>query len=363
MIKRLRCLVLLMICFVCVTTAQTNTSPLPAGETKIGGHLRVGAANEVWTDASSLFFNYRGNADATFFWNLSGSQGKSILSLNKNGRVGIGINYPKALFEIAKSGYSIEEGIRLTDLNGGASEGLWIQFAQSNMEDMARIGSVSRNSTSGELYLATKSDGDIKSQERIRINHVGYVGIGIQNPEYKLDVNGNVNIRTYSTTGDLKLRLQGKAALTSFNASSNGTLYVNRDWNSTQYAHSDFEEVAIYGNVGIGTDSPTEELDVIGTIKATEIKVEAQTADFVFEEDYQLKELSEVEQFITTNKHLPDIPSARQMEENGVGLAEMNKLLLQKVEELTLYVIELQKTNENQQKQIDKLIEEDEKNN
>ncbi|WP_461639621.1 hypothetical protein [Labilibaculum euxinus] len=99
------------------------------------------------------------------------------------------------------------------------------------------------------------------------------------------------------------------------------------------------------GNVGIGTTSPTAKLEVNGTIKATEIKVEAQTADFVFEEDYELKSLEEVEQFVQTNKHLPDIPSAKEMKENGVGLAEMNKLLLQKVEELTLYVIELKKEN------------------
>ena len=84
-------------------------------------------------------------------------------------------------------------------------------------------------------------------------------------------------------------------------------------------------------------------LDVKGIVSASEIKVEAQTADFVFEEDYPLKSLKEVEQFIITNKHLPDIPSAKQMEKDGVGLAEMNKLLLQKVEELTLYVIEQQK--------------------
>nr|WP_320120071.1 hypothetical protein [uncultured Marinifilum sp.] len=97
------------------------------------------------------------------------------------------------------------------------------------------------------------------------------------------------------------------------------------------------------GNVGIGISAPSAKLEVTGTIKATEIKVEAQTADFVFEEDYQLKSLEEVEQFVQENKHLPDIPSARQMEEDGVGLAEMNKLLLQKVEELTLHVIELNK--------------------
>ena len=96
-------------------------------------------------------------------------------------------------------------------------------------------------------------------------------------------------------------------------------------------------------NIGIGTTTPREKLEVAGTIRATEIKVMAQTADFVFEDDYELRSLEEVEAFINDNGHLPDIPSAAEMEEDGIGLAEMNKLLLQKIEELTLYMIELKK--------------------
>ena len=98
------------------------------------------------------------------------------------------------------------------------------------------------------------------------------------------------------------------------------------------------------GNVGIGTTTPQAKLDVFGTIRATEIKVEAngQTADFVFDSSCQLRNLQEEEAFIRENKHLPEIPSAKEMEANGVNLAEMNKLLLQKIEELTLYAIELE---------------------
>ncbi|TKG91603.1 hypothetical protein EYV94_21500 [Puteibacter caeruleilacunae] len=84
-------------------------------------------------------------------------------------------------------------------------------------------------------------------------------------------------------------------------------------------------------------------IDVSGTITASEVKVEPQTADFVFEDNYKLRSLEEVDSFVTTHKHLPDVPSARQMKEEGIGLSEMNKLLLQKVEELILYNIQQNK--------------------
>jgi hypothetical protein len=75
-------------------TQTLNTSPLPAGETKIGGHLYAGSTNEVWTSANDLYFNYQGNAKATHFWSLGGSAGKSILSMLNNGNVGIGTTSP-----------------------------------------------------------------------------------------------------------------------------------------------------------------------------------------------------------------------------------------------------------------------------
>jgi hypothetical protein len=104
------------------------------------------------------------------------------------------------------------------------------------------------------------------------------------------------------------------------------------------------------GNIGIGTETPREKLEVAGVIRATEVKVMSATADFVFDPDYDLRPLQEVETFIKQNKHRPDIPSAAQMEQDGIGLAEMNKLLLQKVEELTLYIIELKKEIEDMKK-------------
>lgn len=79
-------------------------------------------------------------------------------------------------------------------------------------------------------------------------------------------------------------------------------------------------------------------------IRTKDIKVDInQAADYVFDEGYDLKSLNEIERYVKSNKHLPDIPSASDMAKDGVSLSEMSNLLLQKIEELTLHVIEMNK--------------------
>lgn len=102
-------------------------------------------------------------------------------------------------------------------------------------------------------------------------------------------------------------------------------------------------------NVGIGTSTPAGKLAVQGTILSTEVKVknDVTVPDYVFESDYNLMPLGEVEAYIKENKHLPEIPSAAEIEaDGGVKLSEMTLGLLKKVEELTLHMIEMKKENE-----------------
>ena len=118
------------------------------------------------------------------------------------------------------------------------------------------------------------------------------------------------------------------------NNDNNGNRYVK----FCDYANNDI--MAIYNNATVKID---------GKLFAKEIEVKTNVwADFVFKPDYNLMPLNELEHFIKQNNHLPDVPTEAEVKENGINVAEMNARLLQKIEELTLYVIE-------QQKQIDEL--------
>lgn len=106
------------------------------------------------------------------------------------------------------------------------------------------------------------------------------------------------------------------------------------------------------GNVGIGTVNPTAKLSVNGKIMAQEVQVTTSGwADYVFKPNYSLMSLRDLEAFILKNQHLPEIPSEKEVEANGISIGEMNTKLLQKIEALTLYVIETHK-------QVEKIKEE-----
>jgi hypothetical protein len=80
-------------------------------------------------------------------------------------------------------------------------------------------------------------------------------------------------------------------------------------------------------------------------------------ADYVFDEKYSLRSLYELQHFISSNRHLPGVPSAKEIMDKGINIAEMDKKLLEKIEELTLYILQQQKQIESQQKQIDAILQ------
>ena len=130
---------------------------------------------------------------------------------------------------------------------------------------------------------------------------------------------------------------------------------MNNKWLSGNGLNSGIS-IAANGFVGIGTSTPQSMLAVKGKIIAQEVEITMNGwADYVFNDDYVLKQLDEVEKFIKTNKHLPDVPSEAEVLKSGINLGEMNATLLQKIEELTLYVIDLKKKNDVAEKRIQAL--------
>ena len=119
-------------------------------------------------------------------------------------------------------------------------------------------------------------------------------------------------------------------------------------------------EILTDANIGIGTynftdGSETYRLSVKGKIRAEEVKVYNTWADYVFNKDYDLPSLQDVENHIKENGHLINVPSAKEVNENGLELGNIAKIQQEKIEELTLYIIEQNKINEKQNQDIEEL--------
>ncbi|PRY48100.1 hypothetical protein B0I27_11634 [Arcticibacter pallidicorallinus] len=238
-----------------------------------------------------------------------------------------------------------------------------IQF-KINAGILSEIGAY-RVGASGQLtdlYFSTGSSSVLS--ERLRITHAGDVGIGTSNPQQKLDVGGNLLLRN-------QVHQAGAGAcifFSSYKASHAGPRirsyldYAGGSESSSRLILSSYnngyedELTLMQGKVGIGMLNPTEKLWVNGNIRAKEIKVEnGNWPDYVFDPGHVSMPLLYVEQFIQKNKHLPEIPSAKEVRENGVTLGEMNSKLLKKIEEMTLYMIEQHKRLDKLQSEVDEL--------
>ncbi len=153
------------------------------------------------------------------------------------------------------------------------------------------------------------------------------------------------------------------------NGNAAGSLIFATRTSEINIANSKLEDRLVItntGNVLIGKTAQINaayKLDVEGDIRANKIVVNTNGADFVFEKGYALKPLTEVEQFIKAHQHLPEISSAANMQANGVSLGELNTKLLQKIEELTLYMIEQNKKLVEQNKKIEALTAENARQN
>ncbi|MCV9387441.1 hypothetical protein [Reichenbachiella ulvae] len=206
--------------------------------------------------------------------------------------------------------------------------------------------------------------------------HQRKVGIGTTDPQTRLHVstgtNGDAVLKIEADTDNSNEGDNARIELVQDGGSLGAKIGMDQSWPSavnapdnlfrivTRYANVDRTDAFVIdnsnGNIGIGTANPGQKLEVNGTIRSKEVKVEANNwPDYVFADDYQLTTLEETAQYIQQNRHLPEVPSAIEMEANGVELGEMNMLLLKKIEELTLHLIEQQELIKEQNERIEKL--------
>ncbi|MDW7694041.1 hypothetical protein R9C00_04750 [Flammeovirgaceae bacterium SG7u.111] len=185
----------------------------------------------------------------------------------------------------------------------------------------------------------------------IHYSQSGKVGIGVTSNLYdKLEIKGGIRLINDDASWRFVTNIGGSFSIKQYGFSGAFNIYKSETGNKNLLNLKD-------GKVGIGTiETGTHKLAVEGSIGARKVKVEATGwSDFVFEEDYALPTLSEVESYIQANNHLQDIPSAKEVEENGIDLGEMDAKLLQKIEELMLYTIEQEKKIKKLEKEIIKL--------
>lgn len=299
------------------------------------------------------------------------SDGTSILTMLNGGNIGIGTTSPSAKlqvngnFSIINPTYTGSLSIQHT-ANGAmafinSAIGTFMFVGPTNMVDFGgqQIRSVQR----GAFFSNTLVGYALQTAEGNNVFNTtsGNTGIGTTAPIEKLDVNGNIKstgfilptnaaagkVLTSDASGNATWQAAASAGW-GFDGNAVGVLKKigTADNYALPFITNNTEQMRITtaGNVGIGTASPSEKLSVNGNILSKKVRV-TQTgwADYVFHSSYELPSLSEVEAYIKKHQHLKDIPSAAEVERDGLDLGSNQAALLKKIEELTLYVIEQQK--------------------
>ena len=226
------------------------------------------------------------------------------------------------------------------------------------------------------MRLLVDNTGDLKIQRdqqniAMTINDSnGNVGIGTQSPSARLEVRHDSEFSTphlelvetdASETSKIFMKNAGSTNFFAVTANPGATHpYLNFSFNNGSYTNTVMIIDGDNHRVGIGNDISEVpagyRLAVDGKVKCREVRVtNSGWADFVFDESYELPSLTTVKQYIQQNKHLPGVPSEAEVLKNGTDLGEIDAILLQKIEELTLYMIELKQENEALNKRINEL--------
>lgn len=352
--------------------SQTNTFPssgyVGVGTTSPTNHLQVGSVGStgyggnaiaVGDGTNVVALHYGTNAYLVANGNLALGGNTNLsnqLFLSSGGNVGIGTNTPVSKATIAGGDLEVENG-------QGRFKG-WYNYNTGT----GRAMEIGISGGIGYLYnydRTTLTEGDLTIGGAVKggltvKGNTGDVGIGTTTP-----LSGGSNASWLTVNGT---STYGGGLISSVAGVVKGyTGYYSSNTNSIAIQAVSGVDVTLEpagavaltakanGNVLIGKTTQansTYKLDINGSARANEVVVNTTGADFVFNHDYKLPKLSEVKSYIDINHHLPEIPSAEHMKKNGMSVGELNTKLLQKIEELTLYVIKQNERIESLEKHI-----------
>lgn len=296
---------------------------------------------------------------------------------NAAGQLGIGTKTPQSQLHIASPVGDQFAGIRFIPATTAADPNRVLGFRNGGLCLSGGSGTAT-TASSAEILLDNTGidfktgDGAAATISKVKILNNGAVGIGIPAPKTNLEVKENILVS--SGTNSLHIRTDGA---NSYITNKNNFVGNGSSTNGQLIIHGQKGILIQTGDGGIGEccGEPRLAIDDYGmrfitngkrvlniwsngTVEANRIEVKnLNFPDYVFADDYKLRSLSEVEAFIGENSHLPEVPSAAHVAENGMDLTEMNNVMLKKIEELTLYLIEQDKKISALQKQNEQLLQ------
>jgi hypothetical protein len=336
---------------VSTTYSQNNSNPWPTtGNVGIGSttpnftlQLHGTTDYSVTVPGTPAVYDINGNL-------ITPAQAGYVQNFGRTSRLGltnssIGLTNADGLL-IRMSGTSgVIENLEKQDLTlssnnasmrySGSSNRIWVGLIPGTLTSSTNAyfnissadnGLFIKNSVSGKYGLSVQSNA-------LTDNAIQVMGTAGTASTFSVKSSGQTSVLTTNISGTSNAFSIGSTTQDYFSVKGNGLVSIN------------YTGAGATDNIFVVSNATQKLLQLSnnGLLRLRKVRVDSDTwADFVFDEDYKLMPLNELKSYLTLNNHLPNVPSASQVQEEGIDLAEMNKTLLQKVEELTLYILQQQ---------------------